>query len=61
MTIKVNCKLLSEQINLCDSCGTWFCGAEVSKQFEGIASLLSQICFAVEEGESVVFEREDGV
>lgn len=57
MTIKINCKLLSEQINLCDTCAEKFINSSLGDQFDGIANLLSEICFAVEEDEEVYFER----
>lgn len=62
MEIKIDCKLLSEQINLCDACVERY-GADhaIGGLFDGIANLLSEICFAVEEDEDVCFVRSDEV
>lgn len=61
MEIKINCKLLSEQIQLCDACAEKFKNNLLGEQFEGIANLLSEVCFAVEEGEEVKFKRVDNI
>ena len=62
MELKINCKLLSEQINLCDACVDKY-GADnaIGSLFDGIANLLSAICFAVEEEKEIEFIRIDGV
>ena len=47
MIIKIDCKLLKEQIELCDN---FACvqNSPFSDKFDGIANLLSQIEYAVE-------------
>ena len=59
MTIKINCACLSQQIDLVDQCADAISDAQTKEMLYGAARLLSDICFAVEEDESVVFERED--
>ena len=59
MTIKINCVHLSQQIELIDQCAERFDGNFTGWLFGGISNLLSEICFAVEEDEYVVFKRED--
>ena len=57
--IKINCKLLSEQIQLLEM----YCGVMSNKHnqglVEGIINLLSEISFAAEEEAEVQFVRED--
>lgn len=60
MTIKINCANLSKQIDLVDQCANVISDAHTKELLYGAARLPSDICFAVEEDESVVFEREDG-
>ena len=57
MKIKIDCKILSEQISLCDACAEKFRNVFLGEYFSGIANLLSKISFAVEECESIEFER----
>lgn len=57
MKIKVDSKLLSEQIALCDACADNFTMPHLKDLFEGISNLLSEISFAVEENEEIEFER----
>lgn len=59
MKIKIDCKLLSEQISFCDAYAEHYGDTEIGNMFNGIANLLSHICFAVEEDEEIVFERKD--
>ena len=59
MKIKINCKLLSEQINLCDACAEYFQTEYLKGLFDGIANLLSEINFALEEDEEIEFEKEE--
>lgn len=57
MEIKINCRLLAEQIQLCDACAEKFKNNSLGEQFDGIANLLSEISFAVEEDKEIKFIR----
>ena len=57
MVIKVNCKLLSEQIQLLDMYASVMSNKYNKGLVEGIANLLSEISFAVEENEEICFKR----
>lgn len=57
MEIKIDCKLLSEQIEFLDLCSSIMTDEYKKGLFEGVAELLSQICFAVEEDRYVSFKR----
>ena len=59
MNIKIDCAHLSQQIDLVDQCANVISDTHTKELMYGAARLLSDICFAVEEDESVVFERED--
>lgn len=61
MKIKINCKLLSEQIQLLDMYSSVMTNEHNKGLVEGIVNLLSEISFAVEEGEDVCFERYEEV
>lgn len=54
--MKIDVKLLEEQINLCDAYADTLPDEIVKDKFEGIANLLSEICFLAEMGETVKFE-----
>lgn len=58
MTINVNCAYLSQQIDLVDQCADVISDTQTKEMLYGVARLLSDICFAVEEDEVVIFERE---
>lgn len=49
MEIRIDCELLNEQIELCDNCAGVL-NSRFSEQFDGIADLLSEICYALENG-----------
>ena len=57
MDIKVDCKLLREQIVLCDSYANMLKFEPLKEMFNGISELLSAICFAVEEDKCINFKR----
>ena len=57
MEIKIDCKLLSEQIEFLDLCSSIMTDEHKKGLVEGVAELLSQICFAVEEDRYVNFKR----
>lgn len=63
MKVKIDVKLLEEQIKFCDEFADIYEKSkvkqmkEVSEQFEGIANLLSEIRFLAEMGEIVRFEK----
>ena len=62
MKVKIDIKLLEEQIRFCDEFADIYEQSqvkelkEVSEKFEGIANLLSEIRFLAEMGETVHFE-----
>lgn len=55
MKIKIDCKLLSEQIQLLDMYAGVMSNKHNKELVEGILNLLSEISFAVEEEEEVKF------
>ena len=57
--IKVNCKILSEQIELLDSCFDIVEGEYNKALIEGVAHFLSDICFAIEENKNITFINWD--
>lgn len=57
MEIRIDCELLDEQIELCDNFASVF-NSPFSEKFDGIADLLSEICYAVENGIEIHFVRE---
>lgn len=57
MIIKIDCQLLSEQIQLLDMYSSVMTNAHNKTLVEGIVSLLSEISFAVEEELEVDFVR----
>ena len=59
MDIKIDCKILKEQIQLCDSCADMFKFETLKGMFGGIAELLSTICFALEEDKEINFIKEN--
>lgn len=59
MKIKVNCRVLAEQIELLDTYVRVMKNEDNIDLFEGISNLLSEISFAVEEGVPVTFVRCD--
>lgn len=59
MTIKIDCKNLSEQIQLLDMYLSVMTNKHNKGLVAGIVNLLSEISFAVEEEEKVQFIRED--
>lgn len=61
MKVKINLKLLEEQIELCDAYADTLNTGFLKEKFEGIANLLSEIRFLAEQGETVHFEAcEEG-
>ena len=61
MEIKVNCRVLAEQIELLDTYVRVMKNEDNRDLFEGISNLLSEISFAVEEDVPVTFVRCDEV
>ena len=59
MEIKIDCKLLNEQIEFLDLCSGIMTDEHKKGLFEGVAELLSQICFAVEDNRYISFKRVD--
>ena len=57
MIIKIDCQLLSEQIQLLDMYSDVMTNEHNKSLIEGIASLLSEISFAVEEELEIDFVR----
>ena len=57
MIIKIDCQLLSEQIQLLDMYADVMTNGHNKSLIEGIASLLSEISFAVEEELEIDFVR----
>jgi hypothetical protein len=56
MIIKIDCELLNKQIELCDDFACIHNNPFADK-FDGIANLLSEINYAVENGMELRFER----
>ena len=59
MIVKINCKLLSEQIQFLDMCSDVMTNEHNRGLIDGISNLLSEISFAVEEEEEITFVRCD--
>lgn len=59
MKIKINLELLNAQIYECDIKADNASSEEERDIFEGIANLLSNIAFAVENEDEICFEREE--
>ena len=58
MKIKINMKLFEEQIHMCDTKAEY--GDKYEQDiFDGIANLLSEINFALENDEEIEFEKVD--
>ena len=57
MKIKINCKLLNEQIQFLDMYSDMITDEYKNGLIDGVVNLLSEIDFAVEEGEDVYFEK----
>ena len=57
MEIKIDCKLLGKQIDFLDLCSDIMTDEYKKELFEGVANLLSEICFAVEEDIYISFKR----
>ena len=57
MEIKIDCKLLGKQIDFLDLCSGIMTDEYKKELFEGVANLLSEICFAVEEDIYISFKR----
>lgn len=57
MDIKIDLKLLDEQIYMCDVHANNASSEEERELFNGIANLLSEICYSVETGMKINFER----
>ena len=57
MEIKIDCQLLSEQIQLLDMYASVMTNEHNKGLVEGIANLLSEISFAVEEDKEIKFIR----
>ena len=55
MKIKIDCELLNEQIKMCDTHAINASSEYESDLFDGIATLLSDICYALENDESIEF------
>lgn len=61
MKIKINCRLLSEQIQPLDMYAGVMSNKHNMELVEGILNLLSEISFAIEEEEEIKFERVEEV
>lgn len=59
MIVKINCQLLSEQIQFLDMCSDAMTNEHNKGLVDGIANLLSEISFAVEEEDEISFVRYD--
>jgi len=59
MKIKIDLELLNAQIYECDIKADNASSEEERDIFEGIANLLSNIAFAVENEDEIYFEREE--
>lgn len=59
MEIKIDCELLGKQIDFLDLCSDIMTDEYKKELFEGVANLLSEICFAVEEDIYISFKRVD--
>lgn len=57
MEIKINCKLLEEQIYMCDIHASNASSEEERDIFDGIANLLDAIACAVEKDEDINFVK----
>lgn len=57
MDIKVDCKLLSEQIQLMDMYSSVISNEHNKELVDGIANLLSEIYYSVETGMKINFEK----
>ena len=55
MDIKVNLNLLEDQITMCDLYAHHAGNYYTSAMFEGISNLLSNICYALENGQKIDF------
>lgn len=59
MEIKIDCKLLNEQIEFLDLYSGIMTDEYKKGLVEGVAEFLSQICFAVEDDRYISFKRVD--
>lgn len=59
MEIKIDCKLLNEQIEFLNLYSSFITDEYKKGLIEGIAELLSQICYAVEDDRYISFKRVD--
>lgn len=55
--IKVDCKMLNEQIELCDAYADMLKIAPLKGMFYGIAEFLSAICYAIENDREIHFVK----
>ena len=60
MIIKIDCKILSEQIQLLDMYSSVMTNEHNRGLVEGVVNVLSEISFALEEGEEINFVRHEG-
>ena len=61
MIIKIDCKLLNEQIQFLDMYSDMITDEYKKGLIDGVANLLSEISYAVEEGKDICFEMYEEV
>ena len=57
MKIKINCELLNKQIQMLDVYASLIVDERKRNMVDGVVNLLDHICWALEEGEDICFER----
>ena len=56
MNIKVDCKILNEQIQMLDIYASIIVDDHKREMIDGVINLLDRICWALEEGEDIYLE-----
>lgn len=57
MNIKVDCKILDEQIKMLDIYASLIRDDHKREMIDGVINLLDKICWALEEGEEIYLEK----
>lgn len=56
MEIKIDCKILNEQIKILDAYASVVVNGNTRDMIDGVVNLLDRICWALEEGEEIYIE-----
>lgn len=57
MEIKIDCKILNEQIKILDIYASLLTNRSTKDMVDGVINLLDRICWALEEGEEINFVK----